>query len=130
MIIGETLLSENSTDGDTYFTPWFPTGGNLAALTCEVIAVAGASKIDSFKVQVQTKNKEDADKDAVDLLGTAQSITLTAGAYTKFNAGASLDSTTDAGFLELVRFMYIPKADAGKLAWVHYRMLPPSWLTN
>ena len=130
MIIGETLFSEDSADGDTYFSPWFPRGGNLMACTCEVIQVAAGANISAFTIQVQTKNKDQSDMSAASLLSTAQSITLTAGSYTKFNAGASLDSTTDQGVLELVRFCYKVKAQSGKLAWVHFRMLNPSWLSN
>ena len=130
MIIGQALLSQDSTSGNVYYSPWFPRGGNKAVFSCEVIASANTtSDIDTFHVQVQTKNAEDSDKDSVDL-GSATSITLgTDENITSFQAGASL-SSTDQGFKELVRFQYTVRAKASGLAWVHFRMLNPSWLVG
>ena len=95
MIIGVNLRSDDSTNGDTYFSPWFPRSGNKAVFSCDLINAAPSGNIDEFSVQVQTKNSEDSDKDAVDLLGTAQAVTITAGTITSFEAGAGLDSAAD-----------------------------------
>ena len=80
-------------------------------------------------MQVETKNAEDSDKEAIELLATTETITLTAGTITKFEAGANLDSANQ-GMQELVRFVYILTAQTGTQAWVHFRMLNPSWLSN
>ena len=57
-------------------------------------------------------------------------MSLTAGDFTKFNAGAALDSANQ-GFKDLYRFEYVLSSEtADVLALVYFRMLEPSWLTN
>lgn len=131
MIIGVTLHSQ-STTGKVYFSPWFPRGGNSATFACEVIACADTTNdIDTFSIQVQTKNAEDSDLDAVDLLGSPQSITLgTDENITNFQAGAKLSDTVNQGMKALVRFKYIVKSKVNGRAWVHFRMLNPAWRSN
>ena len=128
MIIGQALLSQNSTTGNVYYSPWFPRGGNKAVFSCELIASADTTNdIDAFNIEVETKNAEDSDKDAV-TLGSANSITLgTDENITSFESGAGLSSASQ-GFKELARFKYTVTAKANGLAWVHFRMLHPSWL--
>jgi hypothetical protein len=130
MIIGQTLSSQ-STSGTTYYSPWFPRGGNAAVFSCEVIASADtANDIDTFTIQVETKNQEDSDKDAVDV-GSAATITLgTDENITSFERGASLSDGAAQGMKELVRFKYTVTARTSGRAWVHSRMLNPSWLSN
>ena len=43
--------------------------------------------------------------------------------------GASLDSANQ-GMQDLVRFKFTLAAVATKHAWVHFRMLNPTWLSN
>jgi hypothetical protein len=131
MLIGVTIQSD-STGGDIYFSPWFPRGGNSAVFACEMIACADTTNdIDTFTVQVQTKNAEDSDMDAVDLLVSPQSIGLgTDEGVTSFSAGAKLSDTGNQGMKALVRFKYMVKAKADGRAWVHFRMLNPAWRSN
>ena len=131
MLIGVTVFSQ-TTGGKIYFSPWFPRGGNSATFACEMIACADTTNdIDTFSVQVQTKNSEDADMDAVDLLVSPQAITLsTDEGITSFNAGAKLSDTGNQGMKALVRFKYIVKAKNNGRAWVHFRMLNPAWRSN
>ncbi len=49
MIIGQALLSDDSTTGDVYFSPWFPRGGNKAVMSCDLIAVSDASRLGSMR---------------------------------------------------------------------------------
>ena len=92
--------------------------------------MTASAKAVTFTVQVETKNQEDGDNSATELLVSPQSITLTAGSFTKFNAGEDLDSGSQ-GIKELVRFKYVIKTEtANTIAMVHFRMLNPSWLSN
>lgn len=58
-IIRATKHASSPTD-TSYYSPWFPAGGNQAVFTCDVIAAQGLSY---FKITVQTKNSEQSDKD-------------------------------------------------------------------
>lgn len=130
MIIGQ-LLDGNEDGSTTYYSPWFPRGGNRAVFACEVI---NTDQLLSFAVSVQTKNSESSDKDAGTFVpnnGANNAITLSAGTITTFTVGAALDDTANNGFLELVRFVYtLYDETAGSRPWVHFRMLNPIWLTN
>jgi hypothetical protein len=133
MIIGQVLQSVVQAT-KTYYSPWIPTEGNLAVISCEVVDSEG---LESFEITVQTKNSEDSDKDAVTPKdGSSVSITIaTTETITKFNVGAKLSATgaTDVGFKELFRYKYEvagPTEGASGNGFVHFRMLNPGWLTN
>lgn len=127
MILGQLLDGIASTTS-TYFSPWFPRGGNLAKFTCQVFEF---DEIDKFQISVQTKNSEDSDKDATAPQGgSAQNMTLTQLALTTWEVGANL-SSANAGFKELVRFKYeVVSLTASTEPWVHFRVLNPLWLSN
>ena len=131
MIIGEVLQGISGT-AKTYFGPWMPADGNLAVMSCEVIQTDG---MDNFNVTVETKNSEQSDKDAASPAGGASNaITLSAETITKFNVGAKLSDTTNAGFKELFRYKFTSEASdaigSGGTGFVHFRMLAPAWLTH
>jgi len=130
MIIGQTLVAQNESPANVYFSPWFPRGGNMATFTCDVIAVSASADITSFAVEVETKNAEDGDNDADSLIGGGgHTITLTAGTPTTFSAGQPLDSASQ-GFKQLVRFRYELTAKASTTAYIHFRMLNPERYSN
>jgi hypothetical protein len=54
MILGQTLLAAKN-DTKTYYTPWFPRGGNSAEFSCEIFEY---SENCTVNVTVQTKNSE------------------------------------------------------------------------
>ena len=112
-----------------YYSPWYPRAGNLAVFQCDVIAFHG---IESFSIDVQTKNSEDDDavgNNASNKLVT-QAITLTANTRTPITAGSSLGAATDR-FEELYRFKISLQAQENtRGGFVHWRMLNPSWLSN
>jgi hypothetical protein len=133
MLLGQ-LLDGKPNATATYFSPWFPRGGNLAKFTCQVFASESLSGGgEGFKISVETKNSEDSDKDQSAFTpqgGGAQTMTLTALALTTWEVGADLGSSNN-GFLELVRFKYqLISATASTEPWVHFRILNPVWLTN
>lgn len=130
MILGQ-LLDGVSATTTTYYSPWFPRGGNLAKFTCQVFAFDGLSGGgEKLQIGVETKNSEESDKDAVLMSGTPVNITLTILASTTWEAGANL-SSANPGFKELVRFKYqIVSTSEGAEPWVHIRVLNPVWLSN
>ena len=123
--IGQTVMAGDGT-GTTYYSPWFPRGGNQGNFVCDLIAT---NKMSSFNIQVQTKNSEDSDKDRVNV-GSPATITLTKGEQTEFKRGAVLSDTANIGFKELVRFEYVLVAETSSVGTVHFRMQNVSWLSN
>lgn len=69
--------------------------------------------------QVQTKNNEDTDTDAVSLSSAFTVSTTTAGTVTKADR---------SGALELVRYVF--SITGSGLQWVHFRSNPPIWQPN
>lgn len=126
MIIGQVLQAIDTTA--VYYSPWMSAEGNLAVISCEVVA----SNLGAFAITVQTKNTEDSDKDAVAPNGgTSNAITLTTETVTKFNVGGKLSSSTDLGFKEMFRYKYeLNNSEIGGTGFVHFRMLNPAWLTH
>lgn len=132
MILGQ-LLDGGKSRTATYFSPWFPRGGNLATFTCQVFDSAGLSGTDKFQITVQTKNREDSDNSAsVPAGGGTNVIAMTPVlSETTFQVGGDFSSAVNAGFLELVRFKYELANSTGAVdPWVHFRMLPPNWSSN
>ena len=126
MWIGETLLTNDSMSGVTYYTPWFPREGNGATFVCEVLQTGD---VETLQVTVETKNADEDDSAAV-AVGTAASITLTADTRTAFERGGGL---AGAGFKELVRLKYTvvqSSVEGAPLGFVHCRMQNPSWLAD
>lgn len=123
MIIGQTIVAVDlgSQEPTTVFTPWIASWGNSAIFSYEILQWGGAAY--EFAVEVYTKNSEDVDP------GTKKGSTSTA-------TGADTYSITDAdGLLELVRLKCVltPSAAASggiATAYVHLRMLNPSWKPN
>ena len=109
----------------TFYSPWFPRGGNGASMTLDVIAINGTST--AIQVTVETKNSEDADNE-IDA-STWASGSVTAVGTDTWTAGEEGGDAANQGFLELVRFKYAVTSSDG---WgnVLFRMLNPSWFTN
>ena len=128
-IIGVTMFSQDSTDGDDYFTGWFVRQGNRIIVSVQVLNMANTTNdLDTFKLSVQTKAMGEGDNSATTLV-SAQTITLTKGTITKVEAGASVDSASQ-GIKDLVRLRFNVKAKSSGRAWVHSRTLNPSWEGN
>jgi hypothetical protein len=131
MILGQTLLAAKN-DTKTYYTPWFPRGGNSAEFSCEIFEY---SENCTVNVTVQTKNSEDNDSTAEEM--AAQQIISSSPVPTlphivtwePENTGGG----TWAGAKELVRFKIQVIGDnvsSDDGFWAHLRMLAPSWVTN
>lgn len=117
MIIGETLGTvAGNVASALAWSPWFPSLGNAAVFSCQVLAMS-ASVV--FDVAVWTKSDDDTDDDAT-LMG---SMTLT--------SGGDLKTCTVSGCKDLVRYAY-HTVDLGGVGdqWVHFVMLSPSWSEN
>lgn len=114
MLIGQSVLAP--TGGAVYYTPWMPRQGDAFTVVIEVLRTSGTL---TFSCQVQTKNAEDADS-AASSLGSAISVTTTAGAVTKANR---------TGALELVRYA-LTITGSSALRWIHFRSNPPIWQPN
>lgn len=131
MMIGQVLQAPGTT-AKTYYGPWMPAEGNMAVVTCDVVATGNLS---TFVVYVETKNSEDSDNGfsypyrGNGAGGSGNSITLAAADLTSFEVGAPLSDTTNAGFKELYRYRYVLTPSSGN-AFVQFRMINTSWLAN
>ncbi len=129
MLIGTTIHA-NAGQTKTYYSPWFPRGGNGSYFSCQVIA---QGQLASFEITVQTKNSEQADASAHGY--AAQAITLTDYQVTTWfrgddtNASGVNPGSSAQGMLELVRFKYVVVGDQDA-GFVHFRMMTPAWLRN
>jgi hypothetical protein len=119
MFIGAPLLA--TTDATTYYTPWFPRGGDALQATIELLQ---ASNIASISVYTETKNSEDVDNDAK--ASSAHAMTSTnSGTIESWKPSAG----TWDGALELVRFKIVLSSSSG-LGFAAAQMLTPAWVTN
>jgi hypothetical protein len=117
MIIGETLFAEG--ESATYYTPWFPRGGDNAVFAFDIIA---RSNVSTLTVTAQTKNSEDTDSGGSVVSATA--ATLSDMGVNKWTAAGW------TGCLELVRFKITLTASENQVGLVHLRPLAPTWVTN
>ncbi|MHC5063705.1 MAG: hypothetical protein ACYTG5_07010 [Planctomycetota bacterium] len=114
-IQGDPVIGEVIFEGyQSFYSPWFPRGANVAKFSIEVFAITGMT----LSWEVETKNSEDVDSSAVQV-GSTQTETA---------AGVSTTSKF-TGFKELVRYKFKTGATPS-LDWVHFRMLNPAWLYN
>jgi hypothetical protein len=125
MIIGETIWAPQG-DSQTYYTPWFPRGGDELVGACEVIHALNAT----VSVTVQTKNSEmtDAVSGSTNVIedGGHSISVIGPPKTTSFKASGGDWS----GALELVRFKITVTPGENDNGLVHLRMLAPSWVTN
>ena len=136
MIIGTPLVGKfEQGEPDTiavYYSPWFPRGGNRARFTCNIIDY---DAMDYMKITVQTKTSDESDSGASTVSGWEEDIDLDGGSPPAANsdvswlAGAALNSTSSAGFEDLVRLKYELRSNA-KDGWVHFRMLATQWFPH
>lgn len=84
----------------TFYSPWFPSQGNGAEMTLDIIAINGTNT--SLTVTVQTKTSEQSDKATGTNPTWANSAQTTTG-QTTWLAGANIGDTTNEGLLELRR---------------------------
>ena len=127
-IIGQVLFVPDSGSTEAYVSAWFPSNGNKIISTLNVIAIIDFGEIE---VEVQTKNSEQDDGNAV-TLGTTSGVQGVVG-DTPWAAGADLLSGGVTGLLELVRYQYTitaGKSAQGHASGVHFRMLNPGWLSH
>lgn len=129
MLIGDSIHA-NSGETKTYYSPWFPRGGNGGNFSCQVIA---QGHLASFEITVQTKNSEQPDASAHSY--TAQVIAMNDYQVTTWfrgddtNASGVNPGSTAQGMLELVRFKYVVVGDLDA-GYAHFRMMVPAWLRN
>lgn len=121
------LLNAGATPGSaaqTYYTPWFPQGGDNAYFTYEIIHQnfgTGGDPAPGMTVEVFTKNREDIGSE-----GTNANVT-----FTQLSGGFYHGGATD--LRQMVRFKITirggttpPSGQEG----VVYRFLPPTWYDN
>ena len=125
MHIGQVIPATSTTTD--HFTPWFPSLGNRAVFTFNLIETRG---LDLLKVTIQTKNREDSDQDPdVAHDGDEADISLTKD-ETSIVAGTALgDDSADKGLLELVRVKFQIRA-SGTTGFAHLRTLQPQWFPH
>lgn len=121
MILGHTIVAVDTGAGGstTVYTPWIAGWGNSGVFAYEIIDIGGASP--SLSAKVFTKNTEAADP------GSQKGTTSTKGAAGTY----TIDDAT--GLLELVRMEFTLTATTEEgccTAYVHFRPLNPSWMTN
>lgn len=108
MLVGQSLRGS----GTTVYSPWFPRGGNQGLFSAEALLADGGGGV---TVTVESKNTEDIDS-AATAVGASGAISSGVGTF----LGTNLK--------ELVRYKYV--LSGGSSAWVHFRVLPPAWISN
>lgn len=117
MLIGQTIFAPGSDPGAVYYTPWFPRQSDAFTAVIEILKASGAYSMD---VEIETKNREQADSSAI-TLGAAYSITSTTHfTSTQFRTGA----------LELVRYKFTVLGADSTARWIHFRSNAPQWQPN
>lgn len=106
----------------TYYTPWFPRGGDSAVFAFDVTAMTGNATVD---VYAQTKNSETPDGASSPDIVTANTKSCSAGVNEWKPAGTDWD-----GCLELIRFKIVVGSNDESPSMAHLRALNPSWVTN
>ena len=109
-VIGQVLIE------GTFYSPWFPAGGDGAEFTFMVMAGTG-----SLTVEVETKKSEDDDGAAIPLGSASGGV----GTPVTFPAGHALGTTGAPGFFDLVRLKYTVSEGS-----VHMYVNNPSWYRN
>jgi len=109
-IIGEVIFEGYT----TFYSPWFPRGGDDAVFILETFDISGLTLTWTF----WTKNAEDTDASATQV-GSAETIT----------AAGLKETSLLSGFKELVRYKFSTGATPS-MDWVHFRVLNPSWQYN
>ncbi len=106
MFQAQLLLS-----GQTVYSPWFARGGDYVRVTLDLIAAS--SGVDKLKVEVFTKNREEATDGAV-ATGTAIDTATVGRSSTEYSV-----------LKELVRYKFTPGGTGQNFL---FRMLAPVWL--
>lgn len=125
-IQGETLFKGIAgTSATTYVrTPWSRAMGDAAIFGVEIFNITSGL---TLAWNVETKNSEDADADAVDLMASNQSETTSGVKYSK-DGGASTAPLDNCK--ELYRYRFATGSGYSVTEWVNFRELAPSWQTN
>jgi hypothetical protein len=114
MLIGQTVFAPAT--GTTYYGPWFARQGDALTAVLEVIDGMGTF---SLKIEVQTKNNEDADSSAATLSGS------------KTVSSVTTDQLSVSRAKELVRYKFTASGDGeGTDSWIHFRTNSPIWQPN
>lgn len=108
--IGQLLMG----GGVLRYGPWLPRGGDSLLASWEVLA--SSSAIPAGRLYVETKNIQDSDSLAVELISGIMTAAPSAGAMVA------------TGCRELVRYKYSIAGTTSE--WMHLRALSPSWLRN
>lgn len=123
---GEQLFAGIAgTSPATYvYTPWMPSAGDTAVFGLEIFNITSSL---TLKWNVETKNSEDVDASATELMTTDQSETTVGVKYSK-DGGASTAPLD--GCKELYRYRFATGGTASITEWVNFRELAPAWQLN
>ncbi len=114
MFIGQTIVAEDSTNGSTVFSPWFPRNGDAVTSTVEVIAFSSTG---TLTISILDKNSDQTGDAPNAAVGSFDAITA---------VGTS--SKRVSGLRELVRYkINLKRASGTGTIYAHLRMLAPSW---
>jgi len=114
------------TPSTSFYSPWFPRGGDYGIFTVEVAKFSDSSS-SNLKLSVDLAQKNSATP------GSGTDMTLTGFEVAGNATGASLRDSKDVtdGFLELVRYKFTLSCSGtpttGTQFWATFRMLAPVW---
>jgi hypothetical protein len=119
VLIGQTILVPGvAAPGVYYAGAWMPRQGNSFLMVIQIMKASAGSGW-GVKINVQTKNAEEADP-AISAAGlTTLSMTT-----------ATTERQLVVGCKELVRLVYNATTNGGPAQWLHLRANPPIWLPN
>lgn len=103
--------------GSAVYSPWMERGGDYVRVSAELIDLGGSG---TLKVQVFTKNKEDAGNGSD--VDASTFITIASAGRDTVEWGPG----TGSGLKELVRYR-ISESNNASGDWIMFRMLTPVW---
>jgi len=117
---GETLYKGI---GSGYvYTPWMPCRGDKAVFVLEILKITSGL---TLAWNIETKNKEQADADAVALMTPSDQSETSPG--TKYSMDGGANPTELENCLELYRFRISTGSGFSTSEFVNLRVLQPAW---
>ena len=130
MLLGQTIRAPLGASA-TYYGPWFPRQGTKAVFARNVIATGNVDDTAQFQIAVQTRRIEDNNRDSlVFQVGAVEQWAPADDTVRRFVRGIALDDEDAQGFFELVRFKYALTSESALRAFLHFRILQPTWETD